>query len=158
MQTPADSMENRQNMVLKMIRNFNAGILKFVMSIKLRSVGATILGGFAGLSLTSTVIPSAMSLMVDMNTFTARWGLGGYAVYSIMAWAVGGWAVQRTGDKKLGAIILGTVGLVTGLVFTIAGLGTETNILLTGAGASLLYGAIGGMIIGDALRNPSADE
>lgn len=155
MQTPADSMENRQNMILKMIRNLNAGILKFVMSIKLRSVGATILGGFAGLSLTSTVIPSAMSLMVDMNTFTARWGLGGYAVYSVMAWAVGGWAVQRTGDKKLGAIILGTVGLVTGLAFTIAGLGTETKVLLTGAGASLLYGAIGGMIIGDALRNPS---
>lgn len=151
-------MENRQNMILKMIRNFNAGILKFVMSIKLRSVGATILGGFAGLSLTSTVIPSAMSLLLNMNTFTVRWGLGGYAVYSIMAWAVGGWAVQRTGDKKLGAIILGTVGLVTGLAFTIAGLGTETNILLTGAGASLLYGAIGGMIIGDALRNPSVDE
>lgn len=151
-------MENRQNMILKMIRNLNAGILKFVMSIKLRSVGATILGGFAGLSLTANVIPSAMRLMGTMDTFSARWGLGGYAVYSIMAWAVGGWAVQRTGDKKLGAIILGTVGLVTGLAFTVAGLGTELNVVLTGGGASLLYGAIGGMIIGDALRNPPPAE
>ena len=158
MQTPAVSMENRQNMILKMIRNLNAGILKFVMSIKLRSVGATILGGFAGLSLTANVIPSAMRLMGTMDTFSARWGLGGYAVYSIMAWAVGGWAVQRTGDKKLGAIILGTVGLVTGLAFTVAGLGTELNVVLTGGGASLLYGAIGGMIIGDALRNPPPAE
>ncbi|MHB8121391.1 MAG: hypothetical protein ACYDG4_04475 [Desulfuromonadaceae bacterium] len=158
MQTRAVSMENRQNMILKMIRNLNAGILKFVMSIKLRSVGATILGGFAGLSLTANVIPSAMRLMGTMDTFSARWGLGGYAVYSIMAWAVGGWAVQRTGDKKLGAIILGTVGLVTGLAFTVAGLGTELNVVLTGGGASLLYGAIGGMIIGDALRNPPPAE
>lgn len=157
MQTSVETMENRNNMILKMIRKFNAGILKLVMGIKLRSVGATILGGFAGLSITSNIIPSAMELTGIMNTFSARWGLGGYAVYSIMAWAVGGWAVQRTGSKKLGAIILGSVGLTTGLLFTGVGLGTEFNILLIGGGASLLYGAVGGMIIGDALRDPSKD-
>jgi hypothetical protein len=74
-----------------------------------------------------------------------------------MAWAVGGWAVQRTGDKKLGAIVLGIVGLITGMVFTGVGIGTEINVLLTGGGGALLYGAIGGMIIGDALRDPPAD-
>ena len=31
------------------------------------------------------------------------------------------------------------------------------NFLLIGGGAALLYGAIGGMIIGDALRDPPAD-
>ena len=157
MQTPADTMENRENMILRAIRNFNAGILKFIMSTKLRSVGATILGAFAGLSLTSNVIPSALSLMGSMDSFSARWGLGGYAVYSVLAWAVGGWAVQRTGDKKLGAIVLGSVGLATGLLFTGIGLGTEMNVILTGSVAALLYGAIGGMIIGDALRDPPSD-
>ncbi len=158
MQTPAHMMESKSNMILKAIRNFNAGILKFIMSTKLRAVGATILGACAGLSLTSNVIPSALSLTGNMDSFSARWGLGGFAVYSMMSWAVGGWAVQRTGDKKLGAIVLGSVGLATGLLFTGIGIGTEMNILLTGGGAALLYGAVGGMIVGDALRDPPRDN
>jgi hypothetical protein len=153
----ATTMENRENMFLKIIRNFNAGVVKFIMGIRFRSVGATILASFAGLSLTSNVIPSAISTMGLMDSFSARWALGGFAVYSMMAWAVGGWAVQKTGDKKLGAIVLGSVGLTTGLLFTGVGISTDMNILLTGGGAALLYGAIGGMIIGDALRNPFAD-
>ena len=157
MQAPSDVMGNRENTILKMIRRFNAGILKFVMGIKLRSTAATLLGGCAGLSLISNVIPSALSLTGAMDSFSARWSLGGYAVYSVMAWAVGGWAVQKTGDKKPGAILLGSVGLASGLLFTWAGIGAELDVLLTGSIASLLYGAIGGMIIGDALRNPPED-
>jgi hypothetical protein len=76
----------------------------------------------------------------------------------MMAWGVGGWAVQRSGDKWLGAIILGFVGLVTGLLFTGVGIGTQMNVLMTGGGAALLYGAVGGLIIGDALRSPDVDE
>jgi hypothetical protein len=157
MNAATNALENRENMIIRMIRNFNAGIVKFIMGIRFRSVGATVLGGFAGLSLTTNVIPSSLSLIGLTDSFSARWGLGGYAVYSVMAWAVGGWAVQRTGDKKLGAIVLGIVGLITGMVFTGVGIGTEINVLLTGGGGALLYGAIGGMIIGDALRDPPAD-
>jgi hypothetical protein len=158
MRVPANSMENKENMILKTIRRFNEGILKFVMSIKFRSIGATLLSSFAGLSLTTTIIPSAISFTGIMDDFSARWALGGFAVYSMMAWAVGGWAAQKTGSRLLGAIILGFVGLTTGLLFTGVGIGTDTNILLTGGGAALLYGAIGGMIIADALRNPPQDK
>ena len=154
MPVSADALENRETMILKMIRKSNAAILNFVKGIKLRSSAATILGGFAGLSLTANVIPSAVELTGVMDSFSARWGIGGYAVYSVVLWAVGGWAAQRTGSKGLGAITLGSVGLTSGLLFTAAGIGTEINTLLAGGGASLLYGGIGGMIIGDALRNP----
>lgn len=157
MPVSADTMENRGTMILKTIRSFNAGIVKFIMSIRFRAIGAVLLCSFAGLSLTSNIIPSAMELFGTMDSFSARWGLGGFAVYSMMAWAVGGWAVQKTGDRKLGAIILGLVGLLTGLLFTGAGIGTDMNVLLTGGIAAMLYGAIGGMIIGDALRDPAAD-
>jgi hypothetical protein len=58
----------------------------------------------------------------------------------------------------LGAIILGFVGLVTGLLFTGVGLGLEMGLLLTGGGAGFLYGAVGGMILADALRNPHVNE
>jgi hypothetical protein len=57
----------------------------------------------------------------------------------------------------LGAIILGFVGLATGLLFTAVGIGTDMKIMLAGGGAALLYGAIGGMIIADALRSPPFD-
>ena len=158
MKVPAATLENRDNMILAMIRRFNAATVRFVMGIRLRAIGATLLSSFAGLSLTTNIIPSAMEFTGNMDSFSARWGLGGFAVYSMMAWAVGGWAVQKTGSKMLGAIILGLVGLVTGLLFTGAGIGTQMNLLLIGGGAALLYGAIGGMIIGDALRNPPVDE
>jgi len=128
------------------------------MSIRFRAIGATLLGSMAGLSLTTTIIPTALTSLVGMETYTVRWGLGGFAVYSMMAWAVGGWAVQRTGNKWFGAIVLGLVGLVTGLVFTGVGIGTELNLLLAGGGAGLLYGAVGGMIVGDALRSPDVDD
>ena len=39
-----------------------------------------------------------------------------------------------------------------------AGLLWTVYAVLTGGGASLLYGAIGGLIIGDALRSPVVDE
>ncbi|MHB8057765.1 MAG: hypothetical protein ACYDHC_07710 [Desulfuromonadaceae bacterium] len=157
MNAAANTMESRQNMILKTFRNFNAGIVRFIMGIRFRAVGATILASFAGLSLTTNIIPSAISMMGMMDSFSARWGMGGFAVYSMMAWAVGGWAVQKTGDKRMGAIVLGSVGLITGLLFTAVGIGTAINIMMTGGGAALLYGAIGGMIIGDALRDPPAD-
>jgi len=158
MDAASSTMESSGTMIVNKFRRFNAGIVRTIMSIRFRAVGAIILSSFAGLSLTTTIIPTAMTSVVGMETFSARWALGGFAVYSMMAWAVGGWAVQRTGDKWLGAIILGFVGLVTGLVFTGVGIGTELNLLLTGGGAGLLYGAVGGMIVGDALRSPAVDE
>lgn len=157
MNIAASTVENREIMIVKMIRRLNAAIVHFIMSIKLRAIGATILGSMAGLSLTTTIIPTAMTTMTGMDTFSARWGLGGFAVYSMMAWAVGGWAAQRSGNKWFGAVVIGFVGLVTGLVFTGVGIGTEMNSLLTGGGVGLLYGAVGGLILADALCSPPVD-
>jgi hypothetical protein len=157
MNLSASTVESSGNMLVKMIRRFNAAVVHFIMSSKLRAIGATLLGSMAGLSLTTTIIPTALTTMLGMDSFSARWGLGGFAVYSMMAWAVGGWAAQKTGSKILGAIILGLVGLATGLLFTGVGLGSETDLLLTGGGAALLYGAVGGLIIADALRSPPFD-
>ena len=158
MQVATSTAESNANMIVKSFRRFNAGIVHFIMSIKLRALGATIIGSFAGLSLTTTIIPTAMETLVGIDTYAARWELGGFAVYSMMAWAVGGWAVQRSGAKWPGAIILGFVGLATGLLFTGVGIGTQTGLLLVGGGSALLYGAVGGLIIGDALRSPRVDE
>lgn len=150
MQATADAMEVGEHM----IKRLNAAIWNFLKRVKIRAVGATILGGFAGLSLTSNIIPSVMSYMGIIDSFSARWALGGYAVYIVMIWAMGGWAVQKIGNKGFGALTLGAVGLVSGLVFTGMAIGTQMNALLVGGGAAMLYGAVGGLIIADALREP----
>lgn len=151
------TVESNGNMIIKMIRRLNAGIVHFIMSIRFRAIGATILGSFAGLSLTTTIIPTALTTILGLDSYLVRWSIGGFAVYSMMAWAVGGWAARRTGNKMFGAMILGLVGVVTGSLFVAVGIGSELDLLLTGGGAGLLYGAIGGMIVTDALRDPYLD-
>ena len=43
MNAATNAMESRENMILKMIRTFNAGIVRFVMGIRFRAIGATML-------------------------------------------------------------------------------------------------------------------
>lgn len=158
MTVPAATMETRENMILALIRRFNAAILNFIMTARLRTIGATLLGALAGLSLTSNIIPQALEFAGVMDSFSARWDLGGFAVYAMIIWGLAGRSAQKSGDKKIGAIILGSVGLASGLIFTAVGIGMQPNLLLTGGGAALIYGAVGGLIIGDALRSPPVDE
>lgn len=151
-------MENRENFMLAMIRRFNSAVIKFIMTAKLKTIGAMIICSFAGLSLTTTVIPSAFEMSGIMDSFSARWDLGGFASYSMVIWAVGGWKLQKRGSKLLGAIILGSVGLCSGLIFTGAGIGMNLTFLAVGGGIALVYGAVGGMIVADAFRSPPPAE
>jgi len=153
MNAPADTMDGRGSM----IKRINNGILNTLKRIKLRSVGAVLLGGCAGLSLTASIIPTVMASLGLGDNFSTRWELAGYAVYAMMVWAVGGWAAQRTGSGKAGAVILGFVGLASGTLLTTTALGTDLPMLVAGGGAGMVYGIIGGMLIGSSLRNPSAD-
>ncbi|MBE0599616.1 MAG: hypothetical protein IH614_20440, partial [Desulfuromonadales bacterium] len=57
----------------------------------------TLLGGFAGLSLTSSVLPSAFAGVGMIDQLFARWALSDYAAHTVLVWAVGGWAVARAG-------------------------------------------------------------
>lgn len=152
------TLENRENMILAFIGKFNAALLKYILTTKLRTVGAVLLGAIAGLSLTVNIIPTAMEYMGVMESFSARWAIGGFAIYSMIIWGIGARSVQKFGSKKLGAIMLGAVGCVSGLIITGVGINTDLNTLLIGGGVALLYGAIGGMIIGDAFRSLPVDE
>lgn len=158
MSAPAGTMENKENMILAFIGRFNAAILKYIMTTKLRTVGATILGALGGLSLTVNIIPTAMEYSGIMESFSARWAIGGFAVYSMIIWGIGARSAQKIGSKKFGAIILGSVGFASGMIITGVGIGTDPITMLTGGGVALLYGAVGGMIIGDAFRSLPVDE
>jgi len=158
MRAETGTMENKENMILAFIGRFNAAILKYIMTTKLRTVGAVILGAIAGLSLTVNIIPTAMEYMGVMENFSARWAIGGFAVYSMIIWGIAARSTQKIGSMKFGAIIMGSVGCASGLIITGVGIGTDLITLMIGGGVSLLYGAAGGMIIGDAFRSPPVDE
>ena len=151
MNATADQLPSRGHMI-KRLNNF---ILASLKKIRLRSVGAIFLGGFAGISFNSTILPTVISSLGFMDEFSARWELGGYAVYSFMFWAVGAWAARKTENPIVGAAILGLVGIASGVVLTIAAFGTEAQLLLAGGGGGLIYGGIGGMLIANSLREPA---
>lgn len=73
MPVSAPPLENRPAMTLKNIRSFNSGIVAFIMGIRFRAIGATLLSSFAGLSLTSNIIPSALSMVGLQDSFSVRW-------------------------------------------------------------------------------------
>lgn len=154
MNATADQIPDRGNM----IKRLNKFILSKIMGIRLRPVGAVFLGGFAGLSLTATILPTVISTLGLTDSFSARLDLAGYAVYSFMLWAVGGWAAQRTASTQAGGVILGLVGLVSGALFTGMAFGAGVKLLLIGGAAGLAYGTIGGMLIANALRQPDESE
>lgn len=158
MRTEVSTMENRENMILALIRRFNAAVLKFIMTARLRTIGASMLGALAGLSLVANIIPTAMEYNGIMESFSARWALGGFAVYTMIIWGIGARSAQKIGSKLYGAVILGSVGCASGLIVSGVAINTELTTLLTGGGVALLYGAVGGMIIGDAFRSAPVDE
>ena len=154
MNVSAEQISGRENM----IKRFNKFMLAKIMGIRLRSVGAVFLGGCAGLSLTATILPTVISTVGLTDSFSARLDLAGFAVYSFLLWAVGGWSAQRTGSTQAGGVIVGVVGMVSGLLFTGLSFGTDIMTLLTGGAAGLAYGTVGGMLIANALRQPDESE
>ena len=135
-----------------MIKRLNRYVLSKIMGIRLRPVGAVFLGGFAGVSLTTTVLPEVIATLGVTDSFSARIDLAGYAVYSFLAWAFGGWVAQRTASTQAGGVVLGLVGLASGALFAFLAYGTQTELLLVCAAAGLAYGTVGGMLIAAALR------
>ncbi|HBA87503.1 MAG TPA: hypothetical protein DCZ75_05795 [Geobacter sp.] len=153
MNVTADPMPTRENM----IKRFNNFILSSLKKVRLRSVGAVLLGATAGVSFNATVLPTAVSSLGLTDEFSARWALGGYAVYTLMVWAVGAWTARRTGNTALGGAVLGLVGLVSGALLAGAAFGTGLSFLLAGGGSGLIYGGIGGMLIANSLQTPCGD-
>ena len=147
MTAKADPPQGRLNM----INRLNRYILSKILGIRLRPTGAVFLGGFAGLSLTTTILPTVISILGATDDFSARLDLAGFAVYSFLVWAVGGWAAQRTASAQAGAVILGLVGLVSAAIFAGLAYGAEQELIMLSAAAGLAYGSIGGMLIAIAL-------
>lgn len=123
----------------------------------LRYTLGLILGGCAGLSLTTTVLPMALSTAGLGESFLLRWELAGYAAHTVIAWAIGAWFIARVGVAWTGGLILGSVGLFSGALLCYAAFGTDPTWLLFTAVAGGAYGSIGGLLLGHILQKPETD-
>ena len=115
-----------------------------------------LLGIMAGMSLTTTIIPTAVTTVVGGEPFFIRFALADYFAHTALVWCAAAWATARIGSTPLGAIIMGLTGAVTGLLLAIAQLGTASNIVLSSTIGALIYGVIGGLIISGIM--PGDDE
>ncbi len=142
------------NPVPIMIKRLNKFIISSIWSIRWRPSLAVFLGACAGLSLTATVLPEVIAGAGFNDSFSARMDLAGFALYSVMWWALGGWSAQKTGNTWMGGVVLGLVGLTSAVFFTAMTYGMGAPLLLLSGGGGLAYGALGGMLIATALIDP----
>ena len=112
----------------------------------------SILGGCAALSLMAVVLPSFLATTGLHEELLVRMEIGGYTVYCVLAFAVGGWLIARAGIPKRGALILGGIGLLCGVVMALVVYPGEMDRLLPMAVAAAAYGTVGGLLLGHILK------
>ena len=106
---------------------------------------------FAGLSLTTAVIPMVMSNVFDMYSMDLLLAVRGYSIPLALLWGAGGvFIAWQSSTTAKGAVTLGACGLVSGLVLGMFALAGSLAVIATAIGAGLIYGAIGGAILGKA--------
>lgn len=115
-----------------------------------------LLGIMAGMSLTTTIIPTAVTTIVGGEPFFVRFALADYFAHTALVWCAAAWATARIGSTIPGAVIMGLAGTITGLLLAVAQLGTASNIVLSSTIGSMIYGVIGGLIISGIM--PGDDE
>lgn len=124
----------------------------------LRYTLGSILAGCAGLSLTATILPLALSAAGMKEDFMIRWDLGGYAAHCVLAFAAGGWLIAKVGRIWAGPVILGITSVISGAAMGIVVYSGETSWILFMTVASGAYGTIGGLLLGHVLQAPEETE
>jgi hypothetical protein len=124
-------------------------------NIHIRRVIGILLGGFAGVSLCLSILPMVMEMIGVGDQTAVAYRLSPYIFQTALVWAAGGWSVTRTNAPLAGSMILGVVGLTSGIILAVYGLHTEAKIVAAGAFGGLLYGFLGGLILGRILALPS---
>lgn len=128
-----------------------------IRNSKLRALLGVVLGACAGTSLCLSILPLTL-FQAGIGDETVLAGLlVRFVPYVALIWAAGGWGVSRLGFPLGGGIVMGGAGLASGLFAVSAALHTAPKILLVGGVTGLIYGFLGGLLLGRVLR-PNADD
>lgn len=122
-----------------------------ISNIHIRRVLGILLGGFAGVSLCAGILPRVMEMVGIGDQTAVAYRLSPYIFQTALVWAAGGWSVTRRATPQAGAFIMGIVGLASGIILAVYGLHNEARIVAAGAIGGLLYGILGGFVLGRVL-------
>jgi hypothetical protein len=117
-----------------------------------------VLGACAGVSLVLSVLPVALPLAGFGDQLFLVRALSGAALPAALVWAVGGVAAARLGRPLPGAVALGLVGLLSAALLSGLVLAFQPALVAAAGAAGLVYGFVGGMILGRVLAPPAAGE
>lgn len=120
----------------------------------LRVTLAFFLGFFGGLSLTSSIYPFVVSTTFGVSSFEILLGVDRFSVLVGLLWAVGAGFLGWLGGAKVGAAVLGTCGLASGLTLSTLGLGGPAPVIAVGTLTGLAYGGGAGFLLGKVFEKP----
>ena len=117
-----------------------------------RILFGTLFGAMAGVSMTMTIFPYATIWFTGSETFNLV-TLANLMVPIVLIWMIGGAATAWFAKSLIGIATLGFCGVLSGIILGLL-VGDDTiPLLVAGVVSGLLYGIIGGAIIGYAFAN-----
>ena len=123
----------------------------------LRALLGALLGACAGLSLCLSILPMVFHQARIGDEAALALRLSHFMPHVALIWAVGGWAVSRTRVALGAGLVLATTGLGAGLFLVFAALHPAAKILAVGGVTGLVYGFLGGLLLGRIL-SPLPDD
>lgn len=120
-------------------------------------VGASLLG-VAGISLTTGIFPTVVSWLFGINSFEVLFQVRSFVIPLALLWAIGGGVVGWQGGSATGVVAIGVCGLVSGLALGALALEGGPLLVLVSLLSGLVYGAVGGLLIGKAFHRPVSES
>lgn len=113
-----------------------------------RALFGALVGGMGGVSLTATILPYVIAQFMGRISLEAVVNMRGMALLMALLWAIGGGIVGWLGGERPGGIVLGLCGAVTGLTLALIAAPDNPLVIVLGVAVGLVYGALGGIIMG----------
>ena len=124
----------------------------------LRTFIALLLGGTAGVSLCVSILPMVLQLRGAGDTAGLAFYLSRFMVPTAILWAIGGLTVMRVKHLQAAGIIVGAIGVISGAGLVVVGLAPVLEYIVVGGISGLIYGYLGGLILGRLLALPVPGE
>ena len=123
----------------------------------LRMLFGVCIGAFAGISLVTGIVPFVLARLFGINSFQALIAVQGFIIPTVILWAFGGGLVGWQGGSSIGGFILGVCGAITGAILGLFAFEGVLAIVTAGFLSGLIYGAVGGLILGYAFPKTIAE-
>jgi len=104
----------------------------------------------AGISLVAGILPVVFSWLFGINSFEVMLNFRSFIIPVALFWAILGGIVGWQGGAKFGAMVIGGCGVLTGFILGLFALNGTLSLILVSMLSGLIYGAIGGLILGNA--------